>query len=212
MLLLRELWHILRGIFLIIRGLMRVLQGENLPVGAGMVAPIAYALLIAIGVPLMGWLITNTIVKLVITMLWYFVSIDLYWWVEVHEITTAIDDNGSLNTQRVNRQIKRLQVLWYGGVIPAVMIYLIFLAVAIALWIYTHAVLHLATQFFDFWYGPWYTVEGLILLRAALQWATTVDAINQINLEFLAALSGQRRIDVADQLAATPGWWRRLAS
>lgn len=156
-----------------------------------------YALIIALGVPLMGWLVDDFYTKLVIASWWFALASLIYFWTEGREILDQIEEVGLIDQQQSDAQRRTMYALYF-GVIAAIVIWVVVVAV------YTGS----------HWPGTGWRDNTLSIFRSAvntplhygiIEWALLVHTIlvarwtthilYALISAFLQATAGQRRLE-----------------
>lgn len=155
-----------------------------------------YGLAVALGVPLMGWLITDVYwqgglkfsstgyaVKVTIAAIWFAVT-HAYWPIEVGEITDQVEANGLINVRESDNQRRTMYSLYF-GVLFALGVWIVCL-----LW-HVFSLLNLPEAR---WVGPVYgPVEIGILLHTWRVGRSTTSSLYGMISSFQQALAGQMR-------------------
>ena len=166
-----------------------------------------YFIVVALGVPLMGWLLVDFFVKLVIACVWFAVVPALYFWLEGMEINTQIRKYGLLDQEESDRQRKTMYFLYFGAVV-AFVVWVVAIAVYIAArwphsdW-WTNAQ-HMFRAAFNtpVHYG---VVEWGILAHTVLIAYLTIDVYFPLISNFLQATAGQKRVEKETVTVVRPG-------
>lgn len=155
-----------------------------------------YALIVAIGVPLMGWsigdvtiqlkqpfVISAYMIKSTIAMIWFAIAHE-YWALELDEIRAQIAENNLLEVEQSDYQRSTMQSLYWGA------------AFAFAVWL-VGWIIAATTYFFSpkmLWFGPSYgLVEFFVLGHTLWVGRRVIKRVYPIITIIQQALAGQLR-------------------
>ncbi len=156
-----------------------------------------YGLAVAVGVPLMGWLVHDLQTKLLIACLWFALAPNQLFWMEGMGIDSQIKRYGLLDQEESDYQRKAMYSPYF-GVILAVVIWIVSIAAYIPLywpsagwWADTRYVFASFTNT-PVHYG---LVEWGILAHTVLIGYQCIDVYYPLISNFLQATAGQRRLE-----------------
>ena len=153
-----------------------------------------YAIVVALGIPLMSWVITDFYTKLVIACIWFALAPLLYFWLEGMEINSQIKRFGLLDQEESDRQRRTMYYLYF-GVVFALVVWLIGVAVHIAAnWSPSEGLALVLRSPLDTpnHYGP---IEWAILIHTFVVAYLSIDVYYPLISNFLQATAGQRRFE-----------------
>jgi hypothetical protein len=147
----------------------------------------AFAIIVAIGVPLMGWIADSYFahygVRMSIATVWFALT-GIYWYIEVREILAQIRKYGVLQRDESDAQRSSMQSLYWGALVA----FLCWLIPVIVYWA-TYLVGDRPINAIPY-YG---VVEWGIIVHTVLTGRYSIKAIYALISEFQEALATQRR-------------------
>jgi hypothetical protein len=167
-----------RGVGRIFRGYsMKSDAHHRLMLSLGKADAWIYALMVAIMIPIMGYLRLELFFDMTIAIVWLFVTSILYWWIELGEITAQIKLFGLLDTDRTEQQRRSMMLPYWGATI------------AVVLWIISWAS--------D---GRWMSlrydfIEWMLIVHTVLMAMFSINVIYPLVSNYLQATSMQRRVE-----------------